>query len=475
MTGPSFFWHDYETFGVRPRRDRPAQFAGVRTDFDLNVIAEPVMWHCQPPRDTLPEPEACWLTGITPQICAERGLSERDFAAAIEHELALPGTVGCGYNSLRFDDEVTRHLFWRNLIDPYSREWRNDCARWDLMDALRCAWALRPEGVVWPVNEDGKASFKLEHLSAANGIAHADAHDALADVRVTLALARVLKSAQPKLWDFCLGLRSKNTVKAQMLPGHAFLHISGRYPVERGCTAIVWPLAPHPTDSNGVIVWDLAADPNELLDLNAEQIRARLFTATRDLPDGVSRLPLKVIRINRSPIVIAKISTLSDERAAHWGIDKVVAQRHAQTAGEHGERMAGVWPDVFTRERVESDVDEDLYGGFVPNDDRRVLERLRGMTPAQLAEQRPAFSDERLEELLFRYRARNFPELLSDDERQRWRAHAKSRLVDGVGGLQTLAVFRARVTALAAAEPARRPEMAGALLAWADELESGLA
>jgi exodeoxyribonuclease-1 len=207
MADTSFYWHDYETFGAVPRRDRPAQFAGVRTDAELNELAEPLVLHCRPADDTLPEPEACLITGIVPQHCQRHGVSEAEFAAAIEQQLAQPGTVGVGYNSIRFDDEVTRFLFWRCLIDPYAREWQHDCGRWDLLDVMRCAWALRPEGLNWPRNDAGTASFRLEDLSRANALDHANAHDALADVRATLALARLLKRAQPKLWDFCLSLR----------------------------------------------------------------------------------------------------------------------------------------------------------------------------------------------------------------------------------------------------------------------------
>ena len=185
----TFYWHDYETFGRVPRRDRPAQFAGIRTDAELNEIGDPLMVYCQPPTDSLPDPESCLLTGILPQTCAEQGVAEHRFAADIHAELSRPGTVGLGYNTIRFDDEVTRFLFWRNLIDPYGREWQNDCGRWDLLDVVRCAYALRPEGIEWPKHEDGRPSFKLEHLTAANGLAHEAAHDALSDVRATIACA----------------------------------------------------------------------------------------------------------------------------------------------------------------------------------------------------------------------------------------------------------------------------------------------
>lgn len=193
MSEHSFYWHDYETFGRWPRRDRPAQFAGVRTDAELNEIGPSLMHYCQPAPDFLPDPESCLLTGILPQTCLEQGLPEHAFAAAIERELAAPGTVGVGYNTIRFDDEVTRHLFWRNLMDPYAREWQNGCGRWDLLDVVRCTYALRPEGIEWPRHEDGRTSFKLEHLTAANGLAHEAAHDALSDVRATIGLARLIR------------------------------------------------------------------------------------------------------------------------------------------------------------------------------------------------------------------------------------------------------------------------------------------
>ncbi|HEX4511606.1 MAG TPA: exodeoxyribonuclease I, partial [Burkholderiaceae bacterium] len=303
MTEQTFFWHDYETFGRVPRRDRPAQFAGIRTDAELNEVGGETMLYCQPAPDQLPEPEACLLTGILPQACLAKGVPETAFAAQVEAALALPGTVGVGYNSIRFDDEVTRHLFWRNLIDPYAREWQNECGRWDLLDVVRAAWALRPDGIEWPRHEDGRVSFKLEHLSAANGLAHESAHDALSDVRATIGLARLVRTSQPRLWDFCLRLRHKQAAWDEIGAGRPFLHVSGMYPAERGCMAIVYPLAQHPTNRNEVLVWDLACDPRELAGMNAAELRLRLFTRTADLPEGVERLPIKSVHVNKSPVI----------------------------------------------------------------------------------------------------------------------------------------------------------------------------
>jgi exodeoxyribonuclease-1 len=469
MADLSFYWHDYETFGIQPRRDRPAQFAGVRTDADLNEIGEPTMVYCQPAPDTLPDPESVLLTGILPQQALQQGLPEHAFAALIEAELARDGTVGVGYNSIRFDDEVTRFLFWRNLIDPYAREWQNGCSRWDLLDVVRATWALRPEGIEWPQHTEGpmagRPSFKLEHLTRANGLAHEAAHDALSDVRATIAVARLIKSKQPRLWDFCLKLRKKDAVLAEIGSGRPFVHLSGMYAAERGCLAVVWALAPHPKNKNEVIVWDLAHDPRELLSLDAQTLRRRMFTRQDDLPEGETRLPVKTIHINKSPIVIGNLRTV-EPVAERWGLDLALAQRHAEQAAALGSSLDVLWPAMFERDAPSGapDVDEDLYGGFVGNEDRRALQRLRELSPSALAAKRTAFSDGRLEELVFRYRARNFADTLTDAEQARWEQHRVDRLIRGHGAACGLQDWFERVDTLAEAAIERDDERAQELL-----------
>lgn len=470
----TFYWHDYETFGRVPRRDRPAQFAGVRTDADLNEIGAPLTLYCQPPLDSLPDPESCLLTGILPQHCAQHGLPEHQFAAAIERELSKPGTVGVGYNSIGFDDEVTRFLFWRNLIEPYAREWQNDCGRWDLLDTVRCAFALRPEGIEWPKNGEGRHSFKLELLTQANGLVHDAAHDALSDVRATIGLARLIKQRVPRLWDFCLRLRSKHAVKAELVLGKPVLHVSGRYPVERGCLAVVWALAPHPSRPNEVIVWDLAQDPTVLTSLSAEEIRQRLFSRAADLPEGVTRLPIKTIHLNQSPVVISNLKTLSPAMAERWGVDWAAVDRHALAAGAVMGEMAGVWDEVFKSAPATApvDVDEDLYGGFLSDDDRRVLQRLRSLEPLQLAREKPMWRDARLEELVFRYRARNFPGTLDEEEVQRWQAHRKHRLLTAStpNAQDPISAFFDRLDALGESADERGQDILAALYDWAEQI-----
>ena len=472
----TFLWHDYETFGTVPRRDRPAQFAAVRTDANLNELGEPIMLFCQPAPDFLPDPQACLITGITPQQCLQQGVPEHQFAASIEQAFSVPGTIGVGYNTIRFDDEVTRFMFWRNLIDPYAREWQNLCGRWDLLDLVRTAYALRPEGIEWPIKPEGGASFKLTDLSAANGLLHEAAHDALSDVRATIALARLIKTAQPRLFDFCLGLHKKDRVSAELgLPtslriARPFWHVSGMFPAERGCLALMWPLAMHPKNKNELIAWDLAFDPRELELLNAAQLRLRLFSKTADLPEGVARLPVKSIHLNKSPMVMANLKVLSPAMAQRWRIDVDLQLRHAECARDLPD-MSAIWPEVFERPAAAPlDVDEDLYGGFVGDADRRRLNDLRAMSPQQLSNAHPAFDDARLSELLFRYRARNYPDLLTNDERARWEAHRAERLFDGAYGARTVEQLFDEIDQLSESVDEHGEAILGALYDYAESI-----
>lgn len=477
MADPTFVWHDYETFGTTPRRDWPAQFAAVRTDAELNEVGTPLTLYCQPPTDRLPAPEACLITGITPQECLAKGLPEHQFAERINAMLGQPGTIGVGYNSIRFDDEVTRFLLWRNLLDPYAREWQNGCSRWDLLDVMRCAHALRPEGIEWPSNDDGHASFRLEHLTAANGLVHEQAHDALSDVRATLALARLLRQHQPRLFDFCLSLRHKNRVAQELgLPAaldevRPFLHVSGRFGAARGCIALMAPLAMHPTNRNHLLAWDLMHDPSELASLRPDEVRQRLFTPTADLPEGSTRLALKGVHLNKSPIVIANVKTLRPERAERWGIDFAQAARHLQQLRALPD-LSALWEQVFAPPTTsDTDVDEDLYGGFLSDADRQRLARLRGLDPAELALTRPGFDDERLTELLLRYRARNFPDTLNPDEAAQWQAHRHQRLMDENGPSLSLPAFMERIDTLAETHDDERSQhLLSELYDWAEHI-----
>ncbi|HZX15614.1 MAG TPA: exodeoxyribonuclease I [Pseudomonas sp.] len=465
----SLFWYDYETTGIDPRRDRPLQVAGIRTDEDLNEIAEPLNIYCQPSDDILPHPAACLVTGITPSTLAQHGLDEAEFMSRVHAELSQPGTCGVGYNSLRFDDEVTRYSLYRNFFDPYAREWQGGNSRWDLIDLVRTAYALRPEGIVWP-EEDGRVTLKLERLTAANGIEHGQAHDALSDVRATIALARLLRIKQRKLYDYLYQLRSKQRVQDQIRLLQPVVHISGRYAGARHYLAVVLPLAWHPRNRNALIVCDLQADIAPLLNESAETLRTRLYTRRDQLAEGELPVPLKLLHINRCPVV-APMNVLREEDIQRLQLDVPAYQAQAEQLRIN----PGLWQDklaqVYAEEQfaANQDPEQQLYDGFIGDRDRRLCEQVRRAEPQRLAEAVWPFDDGRLPELLFRYRARNFAATLSAEEQQRWWTFCQQRLSQPeYGAPNTLEQFS---QALAAALPDLGAEQQAILLEWSDYAE----
>lgn len=438
----SIFWHDYETTGINPRCDRPLQVAGVRTDLELNEIEAPISLYCQPSDDILPHPAACLVTGITPAQLASNGLCEAEFMTRVHEQLARPGTCGAGYNTLRFDDEVTRYSLYRNFFDPYAREWQGGNSRWDLIDVVRTAYALRPEGIVWP-QQEGRTSLRLELLSQANGIDHGHAHEALSDVRATIALARLIRQKQPKLYDWLFQLRSKHKVMEQIRLLQPLVHVSGRFSAERNYLGVVLPLAWHPRNRNALIVCDLHLDTLPLLQESAETLRQRLYTRRDELADGQLPVPLKLVHINRCPVV-APLSVLRTVDQQRLGLDMPLLQ----SRGEQLAEQQHVWQDKLARIYSEDefapseDPEQQLYDGFLGDRDRRLCDQVRNLDPAQLGQGHWMFDDPRMSELLFRYRARNFADTLSAQEHERWFAFCQQRLSDPrLGAPNTLGGF----------------------------------
>ena len=440
MTIASYYWHDYETFGTDTQRDRACQFAGIRTDLDFNIIGDPLMLYCKTADDYLPNPEACLITGITPQLATEKGVCEAEFISVIHEQLAQSGTCSLGYNSIRFDDEVTRNLLYRNFFDPYAREWQNGNSRWDLIDIARAASALRPDGINWPVTEEGVASFRLEALTQANDIAHQAAHDALSDVYATIALARLIKQQQPKLYDYLFANRLKHAA-AKLIDLGSFtplVHISGRFSAKKNCLAIIVPICVHPKNSNEIIVYDCSVDPSEFLALSAAEIQQRLFVATADLAEGVERIALKTVHINKSP-VLAPLSVIRPADAQRLELDLSQCQNHLeQIKSAAGPALEQKLAAVFTRDYADSTHDPDMMiysGGFFSHKDKATQQKIRQLSPTQLAGFKAQFDDTRLLEMLFRYRGRNYPETFNTDESLRWREFCHHKFFDaGVDG-----------------------------------------
>jgi len=473
LADKSIYWYDFETFGRDPRRDRASQFAGIRTDEELNIIGEPLVMYCQPADDFIPSPMSSLITGITPQKAKAEGLREAEFIARIHAEFAQPGTCVTGYNSIRFDDEVTRQLLYRNFYDPYEREWKNGNSRWDIIDMVRLCAATRPEGIEWPKKVDGSNSFRLEELTVANGIEHADAHDALSDVLATIAMAKLIKDKQPKLFEYAYQLRSKQKVQAEidLQTRKPVLHVSVMYPSSKGCLALVMPICAHPGNSNGVIVYDLRVDPESWVSLSDDEIRQRLFTPSAELEEGVERIPLKTIHYNRSPIV-ASPAVLPPNRAEHFGVNLDACREHWEKLNAMPQLPRRI-ANIYRQEQHPGETDPDymIYsGGFFSENDKQLMQLVRNTQPEDLPRLDLPFNDGRLAEMLFRYRARNYPETLREEEQQAWKEFRRQRLAQP----ETLKLFEEELAEAEERADAKGAKVLAQLEEYIESLKSTL-
>lgn len=455
----SIFWHDYETFGANTRKDRPCQFAGVRTDLDLNIIEEPVTFYCKPNDDFLPSPDACLITGITPQTAYHEGFIESEFAKQIHSIFSVPETCVAGYNSIRFDDEISRNLFYRNFYDPYEREWKNGNSRWDIIDLVRLTYALRPEGINWPLDENKQPSFRLEKLTEANNIQHEAAHDAMSDVYATIAVAKLIKEKQPQLFEYVFKHRVKTNL-VSFFEGEVLkpiFHVSSKFPASLGCCALVLPLFKHPQNGNGFVCFDLRQDPKILNELSIEEIKDRLFSASAVLQsENKFRPALKTIHINKCPMVspASVIKSIPNERLDAWDLDMEKMTEHLTWIRANPNFISKILEVFHLPNELLEETDPDLmiYSGFLSAVDKHLSLEVRNANEFELAEKTFNFVDSRLNEMLFRYKARNYPGTLTDEEQDKWDKYRAFKLLSDDSKYLTFKQFFERINEIANTE-----------------------
>ena len=442
----TFYWHDYETSGLNPSIDRPLQFAGLRTDENLLPVGEPLTVFCRLPSDILPSPEACITTGITPQHTIREGLPEREFISQIHEQLSAPKTCGVGYNSINFDDEITRYTLYRNFYDPYRREWDQGNSRWDIINMIRLTRALRPEGFEWPEKYSGEPSFKLEDLAESNKIQKGEAHEALSDVLTTIELAKLVKQRQPQLFAYVLGLRKKQNVSKflDIEEGRVFLYLSGTLSSNHHYAALMMPLARHLSNPNGVICADLSGDVDLLISSDSEELKNRLFKTARERSEDIQPPPLTLVAVNKCPVVATpKLVDKKVARRLDIDIDKCYLNWQRLRTKDLKHKLQQVYEKPFFMPY--NDAEQRLYENFLSDHDRHLLPEVRSSSAQYLASDAIQFADVRYQELLFSYRARYFPSSLSEAEASDWFNICRRRLYDEKSRYTTLTQYMSRI------------------------------
>lgn len=447
--GKSFYWYDYETFGTDTGRDRPAQFGGFRTDRNFVRKGKELLIYCSPADDYLPNPEACVLTGITPLTCLTEGEPESLFAKRIYDEFKRPGTIVMGYNNLKFDDEISRYMFWRNLINPYDREYGEGRAKMDMFVVVRALYAFKPETINWPTKEDGKISFKLEHLTKVNGLVHEHAHDALSDAKATYLLAKTIYEKQPKFWSYCVSLSDKNNVLNLIDEQVPLLYLTN-YLIHE--TKSLVPVFPVFREGNEVFCWDLREDPKELLALSEEEIKKRFYVNKEDIAAGIKPLPIKEVKVNRFPFIVKALPYYRETMAQMFGLSR---EQLIERAVYLRELDKGFFANIvqmrndIKRERYSTnetptDIETSLYsGGFIGEGDRFKLEQLRQMDEYGLSEKfrKMEFDYPGLDKLIMHYIARNYPEAMTQQDSEEWYNFKYQHLVGGLNKARTFEEF----------------------------------
>ena len=418
----TFFFYDLETSGLSGRHDRIMQFAGQRTDMDLNPVGEPFNVLVALNDDTLPSPDALMVTGISPQQTVADGYTEAQFAQLLLEEVFTEDTIVVGFNSIRFDDEFVRHLLWRNFRDPYEWAWRDGRSRWDLLDVVRMTRALRPEGIEWPV-VDGKPSNRLELITKQNGIDHMKAHDALSDVEALIDVTRLIRDKQPQLFSYLLKMRDKKEVQklVNLDDKQPFVYTSGRYNADYHKTTVAFPLTAG--KNNTVVVYDLRIDPTPFIDMDSKELAKKMYATWEERQtEGFVALPTKELQYNRAPAV-APLGVL--EQGDGWnriGIDKETVEKHKKillAAPHFAENLRSLYENKPEFKKA-PDAEAQLYDGFLNDADRMRVQSVGTANEATLADLHPVFQDERLDPLLLHYKARNYPKSMSSDEAVAW-------------------------------------------------------
>ena len=427
----TFFFYDLETSGLNAREDRIMQFAGRRTSMNLTPIGEPYNMLVALSDDTLPNPDALMVTGITPQKTVDEGYSEAQFARILNDEIFTPDTIVVGFNNIRFDDEFIRHLLWRNFYDPYEWCWKDGRSRWDMLDVVRMTRALRSEGISWPLDDAGEPTNRLELITRENGIAHKNAHDAMSDVDALIDVTKLIRNKQPQLFEYLLKMRDKKEVVklVNVDDKNPFVYSSGRYDKEFAKTTVALPLA---AGRNGnVVVYDLRYDPTPFIDLSESELAHKVYASwqERQAEDFV-KLPAKELQPNRCPAV-APLGVLAHGGGwAKISLDAETIAKHQKILLAHpefAEKLRTIFENKpeFTRSL---DPEAQLYDGFLNDRDRLRAEAVRNASERELADFHPNFADKRLPGLLLHYKARNFPKTLSDDERAMWQTWRAARV-----------------------------------------------
>jgi exodeoxyribonuclease-1 len=420
LGGLAFVFYDLETTGADKRFDQILQFAAVLTDDDLNVVDQFEIRSRLLPH-IVPSPGAMMVTGVRVNQLVDPSIpSHFEMCTKIHQVLSdwSPATM-VGYNSLRFDEEFLRQAFYASLLPIYLTNTAGN-SRLDALTLVLATRAFRPEALNWPLDEDGKIRFKLDRLAPVNGFAHDNAHDALADVRATIHLTRLIKERAPDVWAAGMAYRTKAAATAYVEREKVF--VASRLRAAIQTSTLVTALAANPNQPSEVFVFDLQFDPALLTTMPEDELT--------ELIAGTPR-PVTSIRLNTCPLFMPVEAVGSLAVGYALGMEELL-RRATLVTGDAGlrQRLIKVALAGRTPFAESPHVEDQIYAGFYNRTDQALIDEFHKSDWIRRFELARLFADQRLRTLARRLVYCEAPSVVPAKDRERY-GHAIAARISG--------------------------------------------
>ncbi|VFP86245.1 Exodeoxyribonuclease I [Buchnera aphidicola (Cinara pseudotaxifoliae)] len=421
----NFIFYDYETFGKNVSVDRIAQFCSIEVDSEFKKFSKKKIFFCYPPIDYLPDPESILITKILPQYTHKYGINEYFFAKKIYKIFSQKNICIVGYNNINFDNLITRNLFYRNLFDPYEWSWKNGNFTWDIINILRAFYIFHPNTMIWPSDVNGIVSFKLFDITKINKIKHFNTHDAYSDVLATFLVAKYLYEKNKCFFLFLYKISHKKYILSFIYKNHnkPFFYLSSYFGSKNRNLGCVMIIGSHPNYKNTFIVIDLSVCLKKIFYLYSS-IEYHKITIKNLFDCGI-----KIIYLNKSPLLFS-YSSLSQYDCNRVQINYTLCQKNFFLL-QNNIHIKNWIISFFTctvPKKIVLDVDLMLYKNFFSSKDKSLFVLLHKRCPLKWINWYPKFIDNRIREIFFRIKARNFLYLLNNREKKSWKKHCKNKI-----------------------------------------------
>ncbi len=305
-----YIFYDLETSDLNRNFSQIFQIGLIYADEDLNIIEEKEIT-CRRSPWLLPSPGALLTTGFTEEQLENNKNSHFDLINELVKWLEDKDwpLIFAGYNSLKFDEPFLQNCLHQNLREPFltssNRKWGEEKnSKIDILTMVKATVVFAPDLLTLEEkNSYGTPSISLGNVCRQNDIDLSEdaAHDAIADVRATLALAKKIKNEAPDIWEQMMTMRSKDKVdyflNNNLVFGYSYAPTRGSYISDN---MMATNIVENPSYSNEQVVFDLRFDPAEYIDKSVDELAEFMLREGEEHSDQ----PLRMLRKNQMPILM---------------------------------------------------------------------------------------------------------------------------------------------------------------------------